>query len=453
MIFIKQSVFFRSIFYCLFLLLGITVSCKKQIQKDTIISEETTEDDKEVEKLFSIVGAEPQSLLKVSAFPFSAEESVLLSKCNQNAFFLLNDLYNGMNLTISPLSLYYLLSMASSGATGDTQEQIGTMMGFGNNVELAEGFFHKIIENSRQLDLSVKVSVANMFAINKSQGFSVSSSYRNSIATNYESVVAELDFKKRESTSGIINKWVSLHTNGLIDNLVSKENISDAMLAILINTLYCNGQWRPGFLPNSTKPDAFYKENGVEESIDYMNGADYRFFYTSDNYSVLTLNLGEETKHYAFSIVLPKEGKNLGDLLKELSETKWENIIAASNKYYVQTSIPKFKSYSTLSSKETLQRLGVSSIFNAASADFSKMTNGVNRHFYINDLIQKTNLSIDEKGIEASSASSSMFYYDDGSGNKPQVKTIFNANRPFVYVLSDIDSGLIFFIGVFTGAD
>ena len=79
--------------------------------------------------------------------------------------------------------------------------------------------------------------------------------------------------------------------------------------------------------------------------------------------------------------------------------------------------------------------------FESGTADFSdfcETADGV----YINLLKQVAKIKVDEEGSEAAAVTVIGTW---------KSYTTFNANRPFIYVISDTVTGSIFFIGRYTG--
>ena len=62
---------------------------------------------------------------------------------------------------------------------------------------------------------------------------------------------------------------------------------------------------------------------------------------------------------------------------------------------------------------------------------------------YINDIIHKSFIEIDEEGTEAAAAT---IIGGAGSGGSPVPKE-FTANRPFTYVIRNNDTGDVYFMG------
>ena len=89
--------------------------------------------------------------------------------------------------------------------------------------------------------------------------------------------------------------------------------------------------------------------------------------------------------------------------------------------------------------------MGIKKAFVGGEADFSDMTNeGV----YVSDVLQKAKIKVDEQGTEAAAVTDVVM--EKVSSAIPKV-VHFHADRPFLYAITEVSTGAIFFIGQYTG--
>ena len=72
---------------------------------------------------------------------------------------------------------------------------------------------------------------------------------------------------------------------------------------------------------------------------------------------------------------------------------------------------------------------------------------------FISMMRQKAAIEVNEKGAEAAAVTIATMSYanpDGGESEEPRLAT-FHANRPFVYVIREASSGILLFVGKFTG--
>jgi len=109
----------------------------------------------------------------------------------------------------------------------------------------------------------------------------------------------------------------------------------------------------------------------------------------------------------------------------------------------VNVTMPKFKYESAFGLRDTLSSLGMPDAFRDG-ADFSGMTDV--RGIYIDNVIHKAYISVDEKGTEAAAATATVMIVGDSGRPRPE-PVQFTIDRPFIYLIRDNQTGTILFVG------
>jgi serpin B len=102
--------------------------------------------------------------------------------------------------------------------------------------------------------------------------------------------------------------------------------------------------------------------------------------------------------------------------------------------------MPKFKFDSSFSLKDALSDLGMPIAF-SDQADFSGMTG--NTDLNIADVVHKAYVAVDEQGTEAAAATGVIM--SQMAIVSPPLT--ININQPFIFVIRDIQTGSILFVG------
>ena len=106
----------------------------------------------------------------------------------------------------------------------------------------------------------------------------------------------------------------------------------------------------------------------------------------------------------------------------------------------VRLTMPKFKVESEMSLVTTLEAMGVRTAFSSA-ADLSGIARGP---LAVSDVFQKAVVEVDEKGSEAAAVTAVMVGLTSARVNPDPV---MNVDRPFYYMIADIDAGRVLFAG------
>ena len=145
-------------------------------------------------------------------------------------------------------------------------------------------------------------------------------------------------------------------------------------------------------------------------------------------------------------ILLPQDGKKIEDVKDSLDQDSWRKLMNNMSKREVDVKMPVFEtSTDLLLLKDVLYDMGIRDAFSMGSADFSDMTSS---KVYVNDVLHKARIKVDEQGSEAAAATMVGMVMSAGSEFKTPE---FHADHPFIYAITEVSTGAIFFIGQYTG--
>ena len=165
-----------------------------------------------------------------------------------------------------------------------------------------------------------------------------------------------------------------------------------------------------------------------------------------DGYQVLRLPYGN--KSYQMTILLPiVEDNKLNALPAVPSAETWSKINKNMDSYLVDLKLPRIDTNTDIELPDIMSALGMPDAFNADKADFS---NFCDTETCIGMMKQVAAINLDEEGTEASAVTVIGMVNTAFTPDTPQIK-YFHANHPFIYIISEISSNAIFFIGQYTG--
>ncbi len=144
----------------------------------------------------------------------------------------------------------------------------------------------------------------------------------------------------------------------------------------------------------------------------------------------------------AMILLLPKKPDGLADLEKGLSCEKVAECLARMRAHQVQVALPRFTMTTTYLLRETLAAMGMGGAFDSAKADFSGM-NGGKEPLWIGQVIHKAFVEVNEEGTEAAARTA----LDEEGGEASESPAYFRADRPFLFLIRDVRSGCILFLG------
>jgi serine protease inhibitor len=341
------------------------------------------------------------------------------------------------NLMISPLSVSVALAMAYNGADGDTKTEMEKVLKLkGLTTEEINASYKMLIKALQSLDEEVVFEIAN--AIFYADGFSVKSNFLSINEDVYDAEVEALDFNNPASVD-IINGWVAEKTHDKIEKIIEQLNPLDRM--VLLNAIYFYGTWTNEFDEEGTHNLPFNKTDGTGIEVPMMSKLE-KLPYTSNNlFKAIKMPYGNG--QYNMVVLLPVGGNNSQDIIDEFSSSNWKNWMESFELAdRVQITMPRFKYAFEISLKEVLKTLGMEKAFLPNIADFSGISN---EDLYISEAIHKSYIDVNETGTEAA-AVTGLVFTTTSIGNEPPTVP-FYVDRPFVYAITENDTGAILFIG------
>jgi serine protease inhibitor len=370
----------------------------------------------------------------------------LIKAGNEFGFDLFQNIYasdkENENIMVSPLSINLALAMTYNGAEGQTKiDMEKTLRVFGLSSDDINNSYHDLVDALMDLDKKVIFRIAN--AIFYREDFEVE---KNFVAVNkqfYDAEVAPLDFGSDEALN-IINGWVNDHTDGKIETII--DRISPLHVMFLLNAIYFKGTWQQEFNEKSTEILPFYPEKGKTVQCETMQRLDTVAYMSNEIFSAVTLPYSNGS--YNMTIFLPEPEKNLQDITDLLNEDNWkswmESFAVTKN---VDIKLPRFKYAYEIILNDVLTDMGMGIAF-TGGADFT----GINRNgdLRIDYVKHKSFIEVNEKGTEA--AAVTIVAIDRTSVGGPE-KILFHVNRPFMYVITEKNTGAILFMGTVKNPD
>jgi serpin B len=264
------------------------------------------------------------------------------------------------------------------------------------------------------------------------------SAYLDLLAENYGAGLRILDFKSAPEQSRMtINKWVSDQTEDRIKDLLPEGSINPLTRLVLTNAIYFNAAWKLPFKPEATTNGPFHLINGDDVTVPMMKQTEYFGYAKSGNY--LAVELPYDGDELSMVILMNETGK-FSDFENTLKLSAVKAIIDSLKYTRVALTMPKFEFESEFGLKETLMEMGMEEPFRD-SADFSGMSKESDLH--IDDVVHKAFVSVDEAGTEAAAATGVIV----GTTSMPPEPVTVTLDRPFVFLIRDIQTGAILFIG------
>ena len=343
------------------------------------------------------------------------------------------------NLFFSPYSISSALAMTYAGARGETAKQMADVLHFSLAPERLHPAFSDLTGMFNAGGKSYQLSVAN--ALWGQVGYAFLPEFLDITKKYYDAGFKEVDYvKAREQARQTINKWVEAKTNDKIKDLIKPDDLSPLTRLVLTNAIYFKGKWEIQFKPEATRPMPFYIS--AKEKVDVPMMHQVAKFNYAENDQVQILEMPYTGGDLSMVVLLPKPGYELAKLESMLRPEVIRSWLSQLSKEKVEVFLPRFKLEERFVLNEELQGLGMIDAFDKVAADFSGMTPGPD--LYISMVIHKAFVEVNEEGTEAAAATAVIMDAKAMILDEPHV---FRADRPFVFLVRDLRSGSILFMG------
>jgi serine protease inhibitor len=336
------------------------------------------------------------------------------------------------NVFVSPTSAALALAMTYNGAVGETAREMALALHLGDlDPEALNRTNRTWLDALRKTgDPRAELAVANSVWYRESR--SIRESFRQQVRTHYDAEVLPI------TTARAINAWASKATRGRIDEIVKGEVPGD-VVAYLINAVYFKADWTHPFREADTRPAPFRRPDGSSVQVPMM--AQTRAFDVRTDAEMEMLRLPYGAGRFSMVLALPREGSDLATVAARLDTARWREWMRQfAESPRLEVRLPRFQVEWESSLVETLQAMGMRVPFQAGQADFSQMFES--RGPWIDDVLQKTYLRVDEKGTEAAAVTSVVM----AESAPPSIAF----DRPFLLAIYDHATETVLFLGQIT---
>lgn len=348
------------------------------------------------------------------------------------------------NFLLSSYSITAAASLLSAGAGGDTLRGIETAL----QQTLPAAQHHRAMNtleaavesrgaNAKGKDgKPFRLVVSNQLFAQKGQH--LESAYLDTLAQEYGAGLRLLDFST-DAARQSINTWVSQRTEGKIAELFERDSLLGARLAV-VNTLYFNAAWAESFAAANTTRQPFTLLDGSQASVSMMRNRRLTQARSAIVDGTQVLELPYDGGDVSLVVLAPSTGQ-FETFARGLDAATVATLVAALQIAPHDVSLPKFNFATELQLRTELQSLGMVDAFAPDKADFSGMTG--DRSLYVDEAIHKAVIALDESGTEAAAATG----FSTRAVSLPPEPVVVVIDRPFLFFIRDVKTGLMLFTG------
>ena len=344
------------------------------------------------------------------------------------------------NFMFSPLSIKMAFMLLANGSEGEVQQEILDFFGVEDLQEYNQTALNLI--NAGKNSNGFQLDIANSVWLNtdRAGAANFTASYKKTVGDYY---LAQAGLVNNNNAVRTINDWASANTNGKIPNLINDPEF----FAALVNAVCFKADWRREFSPNATYKANFTNADNRTQETDFMRQTDYFNYFESDK--IQALEMPYKNSDISMYVFLPKSGETV---------EPWDVSQALSGRMSneeVIVKLPKFTSEFSAELKDIMLALGVKTAFyptNMEICDVMFEHVSPRRSIYVDAVIHKTFIQVDEEGTEAAAVTAIMLQ-DASAAPRQEPPNEFTADHPFVYMIYDNENKTVIFMGDYSYAE
>jgi serpin B len=346
----------------------------------------------------------------------------------------------GGNLAISPFSVAVALGMTLNGAKGTTLDEMLAVLVV-DGVDSANAGYNAVAQHVESLagtvrqngeDLEIVLDTAN--SLFGQVGVAWEEPFLDALAAAYGAGVQQVDYKTATEAARLaINDWIAEQTRDKIPQLIPEGVLNDLTRLVLVNALYLKAPWALPFEKSLTRDGDFHLDDGATVSVPMMRTSEAITGFAGDGWrGARLIYAGGEL---AMTLVLPD-----GDLDALVSNGGLAGILDTAPGGPVDLTMPKWEFRAPSPLKGALTAMGMPTAFTAA-ADLTGMNPELDLH--VQDALHEVFIAVDENGTEAAAATAVVV----GLESAPMPGEPLVLDRPFLFVIHDVEHGTPLFVG------
>lgn len=362
----------------------------------------------------------------------------LATGLNDAGFDFLRSLRSDENLVLSPASIGHTLLMAQPAADGPTGERIAMALRLPEEPHRAWNAIDAAIAagngSAQGLDDQPTPLVRIADRIWPSETAQPDQSWIDLLAEHHGADVEAIDTGRPEASRDRVNAWISEQTVGLIPELLPQGFITPETELVLTDAVYFKAQWHQVFGKYGEVETTFTRLDGSSTPVTLMRDLEQPGRHgAGDGY--VAGEVGYLGGDHSMLVIVPDEGR-FAEIRDRLSSTFLDELDAAAATGPWELQMATWETASALDLLPWLTEIG------AAPGSYPGIGPGV----FLAGGVHAADIEVDEIGTVAAAATALGF--DESGPPEPALAVI--TDRPFLYLIRHVGSGLVLFAGQVT---
>jgi serpin B len=245
-----------------------------------------------------------------------------------------------------------------------------------------------------------------------------------------------------------INGWVSRKTDARIPTML--DRLDPHSSAILLDAIYFKARWASVFDKKLTRDETFHLSRSQQAEVALMNQTGGFSLVSRGGYRALRLNY--QIPELGLVVVLPDDVEGADAVARRLGADELTELFAAlrdgKSQKPVALALPRFKAEYKADLVAPFRQAGMQKAFDPLTADFSGMTGRpvAQERLYISGIMHRAVIDVSEESTEAAAATA-VVVARTAAVTVRVTPEPFRVDHPFLFYVVDDTSGAILFEG------
>ena len=362
-----------------------------------------------------------------------------------------NDSAPSDNIVYSPISTMQAIGLVQLGARGETATQIEAVLGVRAGEAGAahlKGMREALLRDTQ----GATVRIANSLFL--ADDYRFEPAYVAAASRLFAAETETLNFRRRPNQAvTAINGWAKEATEGLVPQVVDQSSLNRDAAAYLANATFFEAEWRQTFRGGRDAP--FLSGDGKERDFHLMEGKFSLPYAERQGWRAVRLAYGStrktESARFVMDVIMPIRRVAKTPTLGDETVANLASDLGAASPRNVFVEMPRFEADMRRDLIEPLRGLGLSLPFDQAHADLSGMSAPGSKRLYIEEAFQVAKLQVYEQGTRAAAVTVAVPV--PVSMPPPFEGIHFTVDRPFVFIIRDLVTHTVLFVGRIASPD
>ncbi|XP_003800776.1 serpin E3 [Otolemur garnettii] len=338
---------------------------------------------------------------------------------------------NGTNFVISPAGVSLPLEILQFGAEGNTGQQLADALGYTVQDQKVKDFLHAVYATLPNCSQDAEIELACSLFVQV--GTALSPCFVEQVSGWANSSLEPANLSELNGTAIPAKDKASRQTAG--------QGAAWAQLA-LVSTMTFQGTWRKRFYPTDTQLLPFTCAHGLVLQVPTMHQmaeVNYGQFQDAAGHQVGVLELPYLGSTGSLFLLLPRDKDvPLGHIEPHLTASIIHLWTSSLRRARMDVFLPRFRIQNQFNLKSILNSWGITDLFDPLKANLKRISG--QDGFYVSEAIHNAKIEVSEEGTKASAATALLLL-------KRSRIPIFKADRPFIFLLREPNTGFVFSIG------